>query len=231
MAKSVAKQPVIVVEEIRIREETSRAEIAAAAALHGTPPRLEVVDPTIIRIDDDLLRDRLVYVFGAIDEESAGAVVQQLHWLDVQGRGRVTIYISSPGGELHSTFGLFDVIRSMRSLTVTVGIGDIASGASLLLQAGQVRKMTPRAWLMIHEVSSGGHESTTTKTEDDLVLLKRLQQQMLDIYTERSRVKRDEIAKEWKRKDWWMTAQEALKQGFIDEIMAEVKPTKAKRRR
>jgi ATP-dependent Clp protease protease subunit len=92
-----------------------------------------------------------------------------------------------------------------------------ASMGGILLQAGSHRVLAPNAYMLIHEVSSlawGG----ASELEDEVAFVKRLQDRILDILAERSTMTRQQIARKWKRKDWWLDAPEALRLGFVDEI-------------
>jgi ATP-dependent Clp protease protease subunit len=181
---------------------------------------IQVIDPTVVRVHEDALRARRVYLFNEIEsEESVFEAITELHWMDQAPDGPIRIYMCTPGGSAFPGFALFDAIRSLRAPTETIGLGYVASMGSVLLQAGTRRLLGANSWLMVHEVSEAVAAGKTSQLADEVGLMQRLQKRMLDIYTERTKMSRKKIEKNWQRKDWWLTAQEALKLGFIDEIL------------
>lgn len=142
------------------------------------------------------------------------------HWERRDPGGDITIRINSPGGSVFDGLALFDTIMRLRRKghhVTTHGLGMIASMATILMQAGDTRILDANSWFMIHELSSGGM-GKTSDMEDDLKLMKRLQDRALDIYAERASLTKTQIARRWKRKDDWMSAQEAVKFGFADRV-------------
>ena len=132
----------------------------------------------------------------------------------------IEIVFHSPGGDVFSGFSLFDYILKLRGdgIQVTTSCyGLAASMAGLLLQAGDVRVMSPHSWMMIHEVGSGVIGKLSA-VRDEQELLERIERDGLAVLAERSHLTVDEIQERSRRKDWWLTAEEALELGFIDEI-------------
>lgn len=132
----------------------------------------------------------------------------------------ITITFNSPGGYVTDGFTLFDFIRDLSVKgrpVVTKCLGIAASMGAILMQAGDERVMTPNAFLMIHEVS-GESQGSTSEREDQLKISKAFQARALDILAARSNLTKAEITKRWTRKDWYMSAEEALDLGFVDRI-------------
>ena len=132
----------------------------------------------------------------------------------------VEIVIDSPGGSVFDGISLFDSILRLRRAghhVTTRGRGMIASMAAVLLQSGDERTMDANAQLMIHEISFGA-AGKMSKMEEDVAFGKKLEGRLLDILAERSKLTKAQIARKWKKTDWWMNAEEALAAGFIDVI-------------
>lgn len=131
----------------------------------------------------------------------------------------LTLVINSGGGSITDGLHLYDYLQIFKQghhLT-TVGMGMAASMAGVLLQAGHERAMSPNAFLLIHEGSmlTGGSQSAL---EDSVKFLEALTSKTLAILAERSTLSLTQIKTRYKRRDWWMTSDEALKCGFIDRI-------------
>jgi len=173
----------------------------------------------------DLARDinNHVYVFNQeVSEKSVNLAIDALGSFHRKDPGcSITIQITSPGGDILSGFALIDYIRWLRleghSVT-TVTFGYAASMAGVILQAGDQRVMSKNALLLIHE-GSLGVRGDYAKVEDMVALMKKMHGMILDLFLERATVTRRFISKNWERRDWWITAEEALKYGFIDSIL------------
>lgn len=134
----------------------------------------------------------------------------------------VVLAFNSPGGHLFSGFALFDFIQEYvaEGFHIETSVyGYAASMAAVLTQAGTVRTMRPNAWLMAHEASTGA-SGTTSSVQDQVELAAELQEQTMRIMVSRTGRKTSltKLKRQTLRKDWWLTAQQALEAGFIDEI-------------
>lgn len=133
------------------------------------------------------------------------------------------IVFHSPGGSVFDGMRLFDVIHGLSKRgggthhITTVAQGYAASMASILLQAGDTRVMGRQSYQLIHEISSVAMGSATA-LEDELATLRMIQAQVVDIYCERSTLTADFIRDKWTRRDWWISANESLELGLVDEI-------------
>jgi ATP-dependent protease ClpP protease subunit len=128
---------------------------------------------------------------------------------------------------------LFDFLQGLRAEghKLTTGtLGMAASMAGILLQAGDVRWVGGQAWVMIHRAAFGAF-GKTYEVEDEVDFVKRIEERILDIFTNRSKLTKQKIKKNWDRKDWWISPDEALELSLVDEIRAtlpEMPPVKAK---
>lgn len=134
----------------------------------------------------------------------------------------ITVDINSPGGSITDGLSIFDQIMRMRrngTMITTRATGLCASMAAVLLQAGEERIMDPRAKLLIHEGSATFQGSLSVGEQDDFrSFSEMLQSDLLDILAERSTLSKRAIKTKWRRKDWYLGSEEALKLGFVDRV-------------
>jgi ATP-dependent Clp protease protease subunit len=154
-------------------------------------------------------------------------------WSRLDPKCDIEIIFSSPGGSIIDGFELFDFIQDLRNNghTITTGsLGMAASMAGILLQAGDIRWVGGQAWIMIHRAAFGAF-GKTYEVEDEVEFVKRIEERILDIFTSRSGLTKLKIKKNWDRKDWWISADEAVELGLVDEVRAnlrELVPTPSK---
>lgn len=130
------------------------------------------------------------------------------------------VVLNSPGGEVLQGLALYDFLRLLQEkveVTVTA-LGTAASMGSVILQAGTTRRMGSNAWLLIHEVNKGAI-GNVSELKNELEFAESLWENITEILAERSTLSARQIRNKAKNKDWWMNAKEALKYGFVDEII------------
>ena len=163
-----------------------------------------------------------VYRFvDSVRESSVQKCVSTLESWSRRAPGQdFTIVMDSPGGSVIDGFHLVDTLEDLKakghSITIDVR-GMAASMGGIILQAADRRVMSKRAFILIHEISSLAHGSASD-IEDELKFIKRLQEKSLDLLASRSSMSSAQIARKWKRRDWWLDADESLKLGFVDEV-------------
>jgi Vilmaviridae head maturation protease len=163
-----------------------------------------------------------VYLFNKeVDDSSTNACMNRLAlWSRIDPGCDIEIVFSSPGGYVISGMALFDYIRQMRDqghYITTSCLGYAASMAGILLQAGNERIMGREAYILVHEVSSIAW-GKFGEIEDEMIFMRMMQSRILDIFAERTKLSKKQIENKWKRKDWWLDSDEALKFGFVDSI-------------
>jgi ATP-dependent Clp endopeptidase proteolytic subunit ClpP len=158
-----------------------------------------------------------------VSHHSVQACMSKLtEWHRRDPKCEIEIIFSSPGGSIIDGFELFDFIQELRTkghLITTGSLGMAASMAGILLQAGDTRWIGHQAWLMIHRAAFGAI-GKTYEVEDEVRLVKRIEERILDIFTSRSKLTKIKIKRNWDRKDWWLDADEAVLLGLVDEIRA-----------
>lgn len=163
------------------------------------------------------------YLFtGGVDGSSAQKCMDQLDYWERTSEepGEIEIVFFSPGGSVFAGMNLFDHIQMVRSAgwkITTTARGYAASMGGILVQAGDVRAMGAESYLHIHEVATmaGGK---TSEIEDEIVLMKKMESRVIDIFASRSKLTKARIKSGMKRREWWIDSTEALKLGLIDEI-------------
>lgn len=136
----------------------------------------------------------------------------------------IEIVFSSGGGSIVDGFVLFDFIQELRGRghkVITGSLGMAASMAGILLQAGDHRWMGHQAWMMIHRAAFGVI-GKTFEIEDHTAWIKRIEDRILDIFEKRSKLTRLKIKRNWDRKDWWISSDDALELGLVDEIRGQL---------
>lgn len=166
-----------------------------------------------------------IYQFtGEVNGSSVKTAIKQLvEWDRLAGDRKLDIefQINSPGGDIIDGFALFDVLRNLSKKghnITTVAYGMAASMGGVLLEAGDTRVMGENSVLLLHEASFGAVGSYGA-VEDRLKLVDIFHDRILDIFATHSKVSKNTIKSNWKRKDWWISASDSVfKYGFADEI-------------
>ena len=166
-----------------------------------------------------LLKERIVFVTGGVDDGLASLVTAQLLFLESENPKReIAMYINSPGGYVTSGLAIYDTMQYIRSPVSTVCIGQAASMGSLLLTAGEkgLRICLPNARVMVHQPSGGyrGPASDIERHAEDIIQTKR---RLNEIYVRHTGQPYDRIEKTLDR-DFFMTAEEARAFGIVDRV-------------
>ena len=166
-----------------------------------------------------LLKDRIIFIGGPIDDDIANSVVAQLLFLEGDDPDKdINLYINSPGGSVSAGLAIYDTMQYIKCEVSTICIGLAASMGAFLLAAGAPgkRKALPNAEIMIHQVSGGAQGQATDiniQAEQILKLKKRLN----EILAERTGQSVARVTQDTER-DNYMSAEEARAYGLIDEV-------------
>lgn len=167
-----------------------------------------------------LLNDRIVFLGEEVNSATANIVVAQLLFLaNEDPKKDIKLYINSPGGSVYDGLAIIDTMNYIKPDVQTIGIGLQASMGAMLLACGAKGKrfILPNARVMIHQPSSG----TQGKITDQEIALKEgiiLKKQLTEMFAERTGKSVAQVEKDMDR-DNWMSAEEALKYGIVDEII------------
>ena len=167
-----------------------------------------------------LLKERIIFVSGGIDDTIATVVTAQLLFLEAENpKKEISMYINSGGGLVTSALAIYDTMQYIRPQVTTLCIGQAASAASLLLCAGEKgnRMILPNARVMLHQPSGGisGQAVDMARHAQEIVKLKR---RLNEIYARHTGKPLETIEKTLDR-DTFMTADEALAFGLVDQVM------------
>ena len=166
-----------------------------------------------------LLKDRIIFIGGPIDDDIANSVVAQLLFLEGDDPDKdINLYINSPGGSVSAGLAIYDTMQYIKCEVSTICIGLAASMGAFLLAAGAPgkRKALPNAEIMIHQVSGGAQGQATDiniQAEQILKLKKRLN----EILAARTGQSVERVTQDTER-DNYMSAVEARAYGLIDEV-------------
>lgn len=167
-----------------------------------------------------LLKDRIIFIGGPIDDAVANLVMAQLLFLDSEDPKRdISIYINSPGGVVTAGMAIYDTMQYISADVSTICIGQAASAAAVLLTAGKKGKRfaLPNARVMIHQVM-GGAEGQATDVEIQTREILRIKKTINEVLAKHTGKSIDVIEKDTDR-DYYMSALEAKKYGLIDEVI------------
>ncbi|MCX2679927.1 ATP-dependent Clp protease proteolytic subunit [Galbibacter sp. EGI 63066] len=171
------------------------------------------------KIDETLLDDRKVFLWGQVDDKSAKHVIDRLLYLDQLGKDEIKLIINSPGGYVTSGFAIHDTMKSLKSPVSTICTGLAASMGSILLSAGEKGKrfVYPYARVMIHQPSGGaqGQASNIEIQAQELLKTKEIGAQIL---ADNCGQTVEKIMKDFNR-DYWMNADESIDYGIVDGIL------------
>jgi ATP-dependent Clp protease protease subunit len=167
-----------------------------------------------------LLRDRIVMLQGEINAQSANTIIAQLLFLESENpNADISLYIQSPGGSVDAGLAIMDTMKYIKPAISTIGVGMIASMASILLAAGEKgrRMALPNSRIMIHQ-PHGGAEGQATDIliqAKEIQKLKELSHKLLSEFSGQPLEKLEQAME----RDTWMSALEAKEFGLIDEIL------------
>lgn len=166
-----------------------------------------------------LLKERLIFITGAIDDTTASLVCAQLLFLESENPKKdIGIYINSPGGYVTAGLAIYDTMQYIRCPISTLCIGQAASMGSLLLAAGDngSRMSLPNSRVMVHQ-PSGGYRGVATDIERHAEEILDLKKRLNNIYVKHTGQDYDTIEKKLDR-DTFMTAEDAKEFGIVDTV-------------
>jgi ATP-dependent Clp protease protease subunit len=167
-----------------------------------------------------LLKDRIIFLGTPIDDTVANLVMAQLLHLESEDPDKdIALYINSPGGQITSLFAVYDTMQYVKPQVSTVCMGMAASAAAVVLAGGAEAKRfaLPHARVMLHQ-PTGGAQGQATDIEIQARLIVQMREQINRILSERTGQDYEKVAIDTER-DFWMTAEEAVEYGVVDQIL------------
>ena len=172
-----------------------------------------------------LLKERIVFVTGPIEDHLASLITAQLLFLEAENpKKEISMYINSPGGVVTSGMAIYDTMQFIRPAVATLCIGQAASMGSLLLAAGEkgMRYSLPNSRIMLHQPSGGfqGQASDIERHAEDIIKMKR---RLNDVYVKHTGKDYETIERTLDR-DYFMSAEDARAFGIVDEVISKRNP-------
>jgi ATP-dependent Clp protease protease subunit len=167
-----------------------------------------------------LLKDRIVFLGGPIDDLVANSLIAQLLFLDSQNNKEdIKLYINSPGGQVTSALAIYDTMQYVKADVATICIGMAASGAALLLAAGAKNKrmVLPNGEVLIHQVM-GGAQGQATDIDIHAKHILNVKKRLNEILAKHTGQPISKVEKDAER-DYFMSAEEAKEYGIVDKII------------
>lgn len=166
-----------------------------------------------------LLKDRIIFISGEIDDDTANTVIGQLLFLDSKSNDDISLYINSPGGSITAGMAIYDTMNFIKSDVSTICIGMAASMASILLASGKKGKryILPNSEVMIHQPLGGvSGQATEIKIVADRIIY--LRNKLNKLLADKTGKDIKEIEKDTER-DHYLSAEDALKYGLVDKVL------------
>lgn len=160
--------------------------------------------------------------FKPVNEDSVAECIETLaKWSRLAPGANITLILNTPGGLVKEGLALYDYLTILKMaghyLTV-IALGRAASMGSILLQAGDRRLIGPNAFVLLHEVSAGT-SGKVSEMQDSVEFTSRLQNKLLAILASKSKLSVKTIKARWKKTDYWMDAEETVREGFADRVL------------
>lgn len=172
-----------------------------------------------------LLRERIVFLGSAIDDDVSNLIIAQLLHLEGEDTDKpINLYINSPGGDVLGLFAIYDTMQFLRAPVHTVCVGQAASAAAVLLATGEPghRSVLPNARVLLHQ-PWGGTQGQSTDMEIAVREMVAMRNRMLDILADRTGQPRDKIEKDIDR-DFILRGQDAIDYGVVDDVLQHRAP-------
>lgn len=164
-----------------------------------------------------LLKDRIVFLTGEINDNLANIVISELLYLDNLSNEDIYLYINSPGGSITAGLSIYDTMNFINSNVCTIGIGMCASMAAFLLSSGSIRYALPNTEIMIHQPLGGAQgQATDLKIAAERII--KLKEKLNKILAKNTKQTIKKIYEDTER-DNFLSAEEALNYGLIDKII------------
>ncbi len=170
-----------------------------------------------------LLKERIIFLGMPINDVVANSIIAQLLYLEHEDPNKdIHFYIHSPGGELHSALAIYDTMQFIKCDVQTIGIGIVASAASVLLAAGTKGKRfaLPNTEILLHQVMAGPLSGQAVDIEIAAKEVIKMKDRVNKILAKHTGQPLERVEKDTDR-DFWLSAEEAKEYGLIDKILTK----------
>ena len=179
----------------------------------------------VLDIYSRLLKDRIVFMLGEVDDDSANLVVAQMLYLHSEDpKSDIHLYVNSPGGSVTAGMSIYDTMRYIKPDVQTICLGQAASAAAVLLAAGTKgrRLALPNSRILIHQPATEGGYGQSSDLEIQAREILRIRSLMESMLAESTGQDVAKISRDIER-DKYLTAQEAVEYGIVDDILTSLK--------
>lgn len=166
-----------------------------------------------------LLKDRIIFIYGEIDDINANIIISELLYLDSLNHEDISVYINSPGGSVTAGLAIYDTFNYIKSDVKTISVGLSASMGAFLLSCGKKgkRMALPNSEIMLHQPLGGASgQATDVKIAAERII--KIKEKLNRILAENTKNSYKKICKDTER-DFYMEAEEALAYGVIDKVI------------
>lgn len=167
-----------------------------------------------------LLEDRIIFLGSAIDDEMANLVIAQLLYLSAEDQTKeISLYVNSPGGSVNAGLAIYDTIQYIQNPVSTIAIGIAASMAAVILTAGEKgrRYSLPNSRILLHQ-PMGGVQGQAADIEIHAKEILKTRERLSAIIAKHTGQSVEKVSQDSDR-DFWMSAEEAMKYGIIDSVI------------
>lgn len=168
-----------------------------------------------------LLKDRIIFLGTAVDDQVANTIIAQLLYLESEDPDKeISVYINSPGGSITAGLAIYDTMRYVQPEVTTICLGQAASMGAVLLAAGEAgrRLALPNARILIHQPLMGGLSGQATDIDIQAKEILKLRRTLTDVLVRHTGQSEQKIEQDTER-DYYMSAAEALDYGLIDRVI------------
>lgn len=178
------------------------------------------------KVEQRLLKHRIILLYEEIDEYSASEIVQSLISLDTQNRKPIKLLINSPGGSVSSGLAIIDTMKAIGSQVHTYILSEVCSMAALVSICGDKRYITTNGTWMQHEMTGGSYDYIS-KAYDRAEYEVRIEDKMQEIMREHTKLTETEL-KVGTRGELWFNAKQCIEKGICDKIITKLCGTREK---
>jgi len=179
-------------------------------------------NPRVDLVGTQLLENRIIPVFGEINDELAEEVIKKIIYLNIMDRDKeILLLISSTGGYLQSGTAMIDAILGSHCKIVTVILGKAYSMAGYIAVCGYKRYITPLSWFMAHDIS-GSHDDYVNKIKYHVKATEEMRDQLDNLYKDRTRLTEEDL-KLIINGELWFNAKQCIDKGVVDDYFYNIK--------
>lgn len=167
-----------------------------------------------------LMKDRIVFLGSEVDDHVANVLIAQFLFLEKEDPDKdIEFYINSPGGSVSAGLAIYDTMQIIKPNVATICIGQAASMGAVLLAGGAAGKRTalPNSRVMIHQVSAG-FRGTTADINVQAAEINRMMDKLMEILSHHTGKPEEQVRKDCDR-DFWLSGEEAVSYGLIDQVL------------